>query len=107
MTPTSSLHRPRPAAGCAPFGRTALHHLQGHLFLRHHHPRPAQHHSTSITPLRTKARQEAQTHRYEDHDGQSVLKQHCTTSPFPAARLLTPARTTHYGESGQLFRGNL
>jgi hypothetical protein len=37
-------------------GGPALYHHQRHLFLRHHHPRPAQHHSTSIATLRTKAR---------------------------------------------------
>ncbi|KAF8177156.1 hypothetical protein K438DRAFT_1846055 [Mycena galopus ATCC 62051] len=83
LSPCSSAHAHRHA----PFGRTALHHLQRHLFLRHHHPRPAQHHSARITPLRTNARQEAQTHQYEDHDGRSVLKHHCTTRPHTAVKV--------------------
>ncbi|KAJ7084110.1 hypothetical protein C8R44DRAFT_991896 [Mycena epipterygia] len=57
----------------------------------------AQHHSTSIAALRMKARPEAQAQQYEDYDARSVLKNHCTTSPFSAAPLLTPARATHCG----------
>ncbi|KAJ7084100.1 hypothetical protein C8R44DRAFT_894245 [Mycena epipterygia] len=65
----------------------------------------AQHNITSIATLHTKARPEAQAQQYEDYDARSVLKHHCTTSPFSAAPLLTPARATHCGGSGQLFRG--
>jgi hypothetical protein len=39
-------------------GGPALHHLQRHLFLLHHHPRPVQHHSMSIATFPTNARLE-------------------------------------------------
>ena len=47
---------------------------------------------------------EAQAQHYEDYDPRFALKHHCTDiSPSLAAPLLTPARATHCGGSGQLF----
>ncbi|KAJ6525568.1 hypothetical protein DFH09DRAFT_1328921 [Mycena vulgaris] len=62
----------------------------------------AQHHITSNAH---EGAPEARAQHYEKYDARSVLKHHCTTSPFSAAPLLMPARATHCGGSGQLFRG--
>ncbi|KAJ7824868.1 hypothetical protein B0H14DRAFT_3468919 [Mycena olivaceomarginata] len=91
---------PNPPRAVLLSGGPALYHHQPHLFLRHHHPRPAQPHGTSIEPLRTKARLKPK--RSTTRTTARAFP-YCTTGPFAAAPLLTPARTTHCGGSGQLF----
>ncbi|KAJ7252918.1 hypothetical protein C8J57DRAFT_634271 [Mycena rebaudengoi] len=99
---------PQPAASRAPFGTTGLPPLLSnttspsaiticdrdmHQVLFHH---------MSIPMLRTKARLKPRRSTTRITTRGSALKHHCTTSPFSATPLLTPAR-----ESGQLFRGRV
>jgi hypothetical protein len=83
-------------------GRPALYHLV--TTTRDCDAHQAQHHSTSIAMLRTKA-PEAQAQHYEDYNAQFDLKQHCNIGLFSAAPLLTPTRATHCHGNGHLFRG--
>ncbi|KAF8127329.1 hypothetical protein K438DRAFT_2000884 [Mycena galopus ATCC 62051] len=99
-TLTSSLHRPHPAADCAPLRAAGPPLPPAPLFPLPPPPETATRIMRGTTSQAAhEGKPEAQAQHFEDYDARSVLEHHCTTGPFSADPLLMPATgVTHCGK---------